>query len=315
MAERFSCARLSADLNEPMPGTASQVRRWVLVEQPGSWGVDALTESALPTHLGEELHRRCREIGARPLLIRRPGQRTSGRRVVVASSHPSAAWAEQLLLDDVEELADLDLSPLARDASVGGSAVRGSLFLTCTNGRHDACCAEYGRGVAAALEATLGESAWECSHIGGDRFAANVLVLPEGLYYGRVTPEDAPVMARRHAEGRLSLEHFRGRSTARFDVQAAESLLREHLGLDRIDAVVGVGRRPAGEAAVEVELAVTSESHPPRWRVELEVAPDPREQVMTCRATRPGFPPRYAERRIEPLPASEPGAPVGGGAR
>jgi hypothetical protein len=315
VAERFSCARTSAELHEPMAGTASQVRRWVLVEQPGPWGIDALLESQLPTWLGELLRTRCRQVGARPLLIRRYGTGSARRQVIVASSRPGAAWAERLELDGVEELADLDLSPLARDASVGGEPVRGSLLLTCTNGSHDACCAEYGRGVAAALDAAHPERAWECSHIGGDRFAANMLVLPEGFYYGRVTPEQAPGIVARHDEGRLALEFFRGRSTARFDVQAAESLLRGHLDLDGLDAVRAVARRPAGEAAVEVDLEVSAPGVARRWRVELEVAPDPREQLMTCRATHPGFPPRYAERGMEPLPDGSAGATVDAGSR
>ena len=32
---------------------------------------------------------------------------------------------------------------------------------------------------------------WQSSHIGGDRFAGNVVFLPEGLYYGRVEPAEA----------------------------------------------------------------------------------------------------------------------------
>ena len=41
--------------------------------------------------------------------------------------------------------------------------------------------------MAAALERLRPGRVWECSHVGGDRFAANVLVLPHGLLYGRVT--------------------------------------------------------------------------------------------------------------------------------
>jgi hypothetical protein len=302
VAERFSCARTSAELHEPLLGTASRVRRWVLVEQPGSWGADALLESGLPLHLGQQLRRRCDEVRARPLLIRRnDGRGTGTRRVFVVSSRPGAAWVERLDLADVEELAGLDLAPLAADESVGGRRLERSLLLTCTNGRHDACCAEYGRGVARALEASHGERAWECSHIGGDRFAANVLVLPEGLYYGRVTPEAAPGIVRLHDEGRLSLPHLRGRSTSPFDVQAAEAVLRDRLGIDALDAVTPLRRRAAGEAAVAVDLRVDAPGLEPTWRVELEVAPDPRPQRMTCGAASAGFPPRYAERRVVPL--------------
>jgi hypothetical protein len=303
VAERFSCARTSAEMHEPLLGTASRVRRWVLVEQPGSWGADALLESQLPLHLAQSLRRRCDEVRARPLLIRRSGGGSAAtRRVFVASSLPGAAWVERLDLDDVGQLADLDLAPLASDESVGGRRLDRSLLLTCTNGRHDACCAEYGRGVAAALEAGYGDRAWECSHIGGDRFAANVLVLPEGLYYGRVTPQAAPEIVGLHDEGRLALPYLRGRSTSPFDVQAAEAVLRARLELDGLETVSPLARRVAGEAAVAVDLRVDAPGVAPTWRVELEVAPDPRAQQMTCGASGPGFPPRYAERRIAPLP-------------
>jgi hypothetical protein len=304
VAERFSCARTSAEMHEPLLGTASRVRRWVLVEQPGSWGADALLESQLPLHLGQSLRRRCDVVRARPLLIRRSGgEGDATRRVFVVSSRPGAAWVERIDLDDIGQLADLDLAPLASDDTVGGRRLDRSLLLTCTNGRHDACCAEYGRGVAAALQAGYGERAWECSHIGGDRFAANVLVLPEGLYYGRVTPAAAPEIVELHDEGRLALPYLRGRSTSPFDVQAAEAVLRDRLDLDGLEAVAPLARRVAGEAAVAVDLRVDAPGVASAWRVEVEVAPDPRAQHMTCGASSPGFPPRYAERRIEPLPS------------
>ncbi len=100
----------------------------------------------------------------------------------------------------------------------------------CTHGRHDACCAELGRPTVAALTASHPEQTWEVSHIGGDRFAANLLVLPEGLYYGRVTPEAAPALADRHRSGHLDLDLLRGRSGLPFPVQVAEVAARRVAG-------------------------------------------------------------------------------------
>jgi hypothetical protein len=299
VAERFSCARESWALDEPLLATASQVVRWVVVEQPGTWGADALRESELPREAGEELIRRCRRWGARPLLIRRAGGRDDGRRqVFVASSAPSATWARRLEVDDAAEVLDLDLDPLADGEPVDGEPVDDPLLLTCTNGRHDACCAEYGRGVAAALDDVFPGHAWECSHIGGDRFAANVLCLPEGIYYGRVTPAAAVGIANLHAAGSISLPHYRGRSVWPFDVQAAETLLRLHLGADGIDEVVPTAVRRPERGVVDVELARGDR----RWRVELEAVPDPSPQQLTCGGTRPGHPPRYQIRDLVALP-------------
>ena len=58
---------------------------------------------------------------------------------------------------------------------------RDPLVLVCTNGRHDPCCATFGRPLARVLrEGARRDDVWECSHIGGDRFAANIVILPEG---------------------------------------------------------------------------------------------------------------------------------------
>ena len=100
----------------------------------------------------------------------------------------------------------------------------------CTHGRHDACCAERGRPVAAALTAARPEQTWEVSHVGGDRFAANLLVLPEGLYYGQVTADEAPGLAQRarRRAGSTSTGCAAGASRP-MHVQHAEIALRRHL--------------------------------------------------------------------------------------
>ena len=52
---------------------------------------------------------------------------------------------------------------------------------------------------------------WECSHLGGDRFAANVLVLPAGLLYGRVLPFAAPEFVAAAEAGEVVGALLRGR--------------------------------------------------------------------------------------------------------
>ncbi len=105
------------------------------------------------------------------------------------------------------------------------------LALVCTNGRRDACCAKYGRPLANALAAASASGAvladvWECTHLGGDRFAANLLVLPEGLLFGRVGAPDGPAILASLAMGVTPGEHLRGRTTQSMWEQAAEVLLR-----------------------------------------------------------------------------------------
>jgi hypothetical protein len=245
----FRCSVSSSARHEPQTGTASTFRRFLLVEFPGPWGVDALLDSRLPTEIGAELKRRARPLGIRVALIRRHGRAAAGSRmrVFAAYADPSRPWMETAELTDPEQLATLDLDALSAGRSLGLETWPAPLFLTCTHGRHDTCCAELGRPVARALFYSHPDEAWEVSHIGGDRFAGNVLVLPHGLYYGRLDPESAARMAVWHHDGRLDLDHFRGRSGYSWPVQAAEIFLRRDLGLDAIAALRLVDKTVDGD--------------------------------------------------------------------
>ena len=298
MTSRYACARQALTVGEPCFGTASQVRRWVLLEQDGPWGRDAVLESRIRPDVGRALKAKVAAVGARLVLIRRHG-RPSGevsRRVFVIGSRHGRGFAESFELASAPELLDIDLSPLADDQRCGGADVDDPLFLVCTNGRHDACCAEFGRPLARALSASHPEQTWECSHIGGDRFAANLVCLPEGVYYGQVGPLDGPRVARTHAEGRITMEHYRGRSTLPFVVQAAEFYVREAHGLVGLDDLVAVRRERGAERAERVAFVAHDGTE---FVVELTATPDPDARRLTCNAARPGCPPRYLLHSIE----------------
>jgi hypothetical protein len=110
-------------------------------------------------------------------------------------------------------------------------------YLVCTNGARDQCCAIRGAAVVDALAGARPGQAYESSHFGGHRFAANLLVLPEGLFFGRLDVRSALAVVNELDAGRLPLEHFRGRSSLTEEQQAAEILLRRELGLDGLDDV------------------------------------------------------------------------------
>jgi Sucrase/ferredoxin-like len=233
-----------------MAGTASTVRSWLLLEDPGPWGRDALRDARLPERVGLELRRRCQAAGVRPLLIRSASSNASASASASASSSgsssgglacfairsgPEPPWIERIRLAKVTDALDLDLPSLGRGVRPGFEPVDGPLFLVCTHGRRDVCCAERGRPLAQALAAAVPGATWESSHVGGDRFAGNLVAFPHGLYLGRVRPHEAAEVALAFAEGRVSLRHLRGRSCYPMPVQAAEYALRTREGLDSID--------------------------------------------------------------------------------
>ena len=144
----------------------------------------------------------------------------------------------------------------------GRSALDHPLLLVCTHGKHDRCCARYGRPLYQALEEQAEDGwVWQASHLGGDRFAGNVVFLPEGLYFGRVAPAAAWSVLDEYLAGRIDLEHYRGRSAFTFAEQAAETEVRRATGLrglDDLELVEHTGahvRLRAGSRSFDVRVA------------------------------------------------------------
>lgn len=283
---RFRCSEASLERGESLVATASTVSAFLLIEEPGPWGPEVLQCYRLPDAVRARCARWEREWGVRPLLMRRPGRTPPGpRRIFVVNARHG--WAETALVDELDAVADLDLSGVRSASGVGLEPHPEPLLLVCTHGRHDACCAEQGRPLASALRAAYGDAVWECSHLGGDRFAANLLILPGGYCYGRLGPDAGVRVVADHLAGRLDLAHFRGRTTVPWVVQFAEQVVRERLGESRVDAVA-TRLAARGTSGAVVQVAV-GDSH---YLVDVEV--DHAEPtLLTCRSVRSGRPPRY----------------------
>lgn len=263
-----------------MAGTASTVRAFLLVEEPGPWGIDALRDARLPGNLGAQLRDAARRARVRVLLIRRPGRSVAGvRRVIAAHADPNDPWLEIGSVPVIEQALDIDFAGLGAGRSAGLTRCDETVFAVCTHGRHDACCAERGRPLAQALARSYPEQTWEVSHIGGDRFAGNLLVLPHGLYYGRVDDADATDIADAHLAGDLSLDQFRGRSGLSMPAQAAECAVRRRHRLTAYDDLRFVGSTTEGDQT-SVRFA-TPDGTEYRMRVRTTWSAPER---LTCRA-------------------------------
>jgi hypothetical protein len=128
---------------------------------------------------------------------------------------------------DPADLLNLDLTTIIPGEANAAASQR--LALVCTNGKRDQCCALRGRPVAAAL-AEAGWDTWECSHLGGHRFAATLLVLPTGDMFGWLDAASAIDVLRRFDAGQLDLSHHRGRAGQPAHVQAALHAAAVRLG-------------------------------------------------------------------------------------
>lgn len=249
------CSTASRERGEELSATASVVDSFLLIEDPGPWGPAVLHSTRLPGRVRELLARLKAEHGLRPLLIRRPGRSApESRRIFVANARHG--WVQTTTLDDLAALTKIDFRGVGTAGGIGWARHDEPIFLVCTHGRHDPCCAERGRPVAAALAERFGELIWESSHLGGDRFAGNLVALPRGDYFGRLAADLAPFVIERYLAGGLDLDHYRGRSTQRPAVQAAEITARRELGAAEVGAVeVGETLRADGLFVVSMRVA------------------------------------------------------------
>lgn len=224
------CSDRSFERADPMAGTGGRGERWFLVEIDGAWGAHAFLQSRIDPDIARRLVRRIEGAGMRPLAIRRTGRRADERRrqswwrwAIVDTRRGS----ESVRWDVVRDPADLLDVPL--DGSVGVLS-SDPVICVCTHARHDQCCAVKGRPVVGALAKAFPRETWECSHLGGDRFAATMILFPHGLYYGRVPSDAAVPIVDRYRAGEIEPQWFRGRSSLSNVAQAAEAYARELVG-------------------------------------------------------------------------------------
>jgi hypothetical protein len=245
------CSDQSLKRNDPMYGTASAGSSWLMLELCGPWGPSAFLQSptVIDPQLGRAIVRRAESAGMRITAIRRHGRRaeTPRWRWFVAQS---TVGEEALYGGEVSGARGyLDI---ALDGSDGHSTP-GPLVAVCAHGKHDQCCAVRGRGATSAIAAKYPELTWECSHLGGDRFAATMLVLPEGLCYGRVDSGDSAELVRLYLDGRVDNSRLRGRTSLPAAVQAAQYFARDAIGDDGIRALSPL-RVESGDGTTRVVL-------------------------------------------------------------
>lgn len=252
----FRCSEEAAERADPALGTAPPQGTWLLVEHHGPWPVSAPFDTDLPAHLVRALGHPARRL----LLVRPFGGRDRRRRPEDADRPVERRWfasdGRHLRTGTWVRPEDL-LATLDPDGGRPLDPTTGPLLLVCTHGVHDVCCAVQGRPVAAALTARWPERTFECSHLGGDRFAANLLVLPDGACYSRVPEESAVALVEAHVEGRPDLARLRGVSGLHPAEQVAQAEVLRRWGPAPLGAAVPslaghLGDFDSGEWTVDV---------------------------------------------------------------
>lgn len=297
------CADSARERGDPIEGTALHLSRLLLIEHPGPWPFHAL-ESDGVVDVVPALVEATRAAGGRTFLIRRTGRReTSEDRAwaVVDVEAGRIRWGSWSSPADLVDLAVPTLSAASEDWSSEPA------FLVCAHGRHDTCCAVRGRPVAAALAERWPEATWESSHVGGDRFAPNVVVVPDGTYYGALEADSVVDVIADHLAGRVRAEYLRGSSSLPPVAQAVAVAGLERWGPAAPRAVTGHDCRQLDEATWQVRLTASAPL-PMAFEATVSAVAAP-AAVLTCRAPRATSARRFEVSDLRAVEA--PSAPVG----
>lgn len=258
----FRCSTAARLRDDPRVGTAPPARLWFLIEQDGGWGPTAWDGLAVDPDTKHRLAEIVGQAGARMMLIRRHAGRpeTRPRRwcIVNQDAAQPVRWGTAASDEELVEAAlSLSRSDLADQAVVDPPL----LILVCTHGLKDVCCAVRGRPVAAKLAQLWPEATWECTHTGGDRFAGNLILLPDGACYGGLDPHQVEALVRDHIAGAVQPAALRGPTGWPTSVQAAVVEAHRRFGPMAWHDVTVISQQSGAGEHWQVRLHVAGHGH------------------------------------------------------
>ena len=188
-----------------MASAPANARAWLLAEHPGPWPEEA-TDAPPPP--------RWARLSTGPENWE-PGSSGSAAPAAGTARHPGRVCG----LDRRGparprrgDLADVDAPAGELDGAAEGRAptfgvpTTEPLLLVCTHGRRDVCCARLGGPLARRLARTWPAGVWETTHARpATWFAANLVILPHGLYYGPVAVAAAEAAIAAYQRGEVLL--------------------------------------------------------------------------------------------------------------
>ncbi len=223
---------MSLNKGEHLYGTAPRTKNWFLLEYRGVWRKDAFAESSLPQEVKDHLRGMISSFEeSRIQFIGKP--RPSKNDIVFYYAH-SSEFSPKLYrfeLANPRDLLSIDLTELLRTGEIEKYSCDERLALVCTHGDRDRCCAEHGSAVLREIADQQDFRVWRSSHVGAHRFAANMVMLPEGIYYGRVSGSTARQVMESHLKEEIFLDCYRGRSCFSQTSQVSDYFLREQTGI------------------------------------------------------------------------------------
>jgi len=296
--EDFYCSELALESDELMVGTAVSAPVWILLEYRQLWQAKATSDNTLPVSVKTWLDEQLGEVNGRLQFIR---QTPFQQRYRCFVSIPNAVAPRLYRFDfaEYEELLNIDLSAIVENAAQYVPYLTTDLlFLVCTNGKRDRCCAKFGTALYQAFSDEMGTAVWQTTHLGGHRFAPTLMSFPEGVCYGQVTNEDIPQLLEAQQRSEMILPKLRGRAIYDAVTQVAEYYLCQQEQVSSLTTYQHLHTQSTGENKWAVQFRETKTSH--IFNVDItEGAPCP--VYATCGSQKIKSTPTYRLKQISHL--------------
>eukprot|EP00873_Tetraselmis_striata_P031222 jgi/Tetstr1/451486/TSEL_038522.t1 len=218
MSKHQFCRDLCLERGEPHEGTGNTPDRVLLLAWPrGKWRTPRWESADMSEALAASIYSAA-QSGLHVALVDRVGDSGALPHLM---AQPEGVCAD---FDSEEALI------AAIDGYAGGTVFAGEIdprttVLVCTDSRRDACCARYGFSTYKALVAIADRDEFnivQATHLGGCRFAASLVVMPDRQRYGRMTAGQAPAFLEALSRGEIFLPAYKGRTDVPEAVQVAE---------------------------------------------------------------------------------------------
>ena len=282
-ATELRCSQSSLAAGEHLYATAPRTEFWILIEYHDTIGAKALKDSSLPEPVISHLSQLQKTISHSRLLLIKKINRSPRKKLsaFVCFSAENPPHLYRMDFHNYDELLAIDF-PGIFSGSTGEKfePIQDKLYLVCTNGKRDRCCALWGGAVFKTASNYVGGSVWQSSHVGGHRFAANMICLPHGIYYGRVRPESVTGIIDGYRDQLIDLEHLRGRACYPPEAQAAEYYLLRESPQPRLDAYRLDEIRTISETVRDVQFLSNLDGT--RYSIQIRIEPSDREIFESC---------------------------------
>lgn len=220
MSKHVFCRTLTLERGEPHEGTGELRPRFLMMPWPkGKWRVPRFQSADMSAELGEAIRSAMQsDVTSNAVQL---VEGTPGQELPALLAYPEGRF--------VSTASETEMVALI-EAWTAGHPLPGPVddritILCCTDSKRDACCARFGFATFKALAAAADPARFnvlQSTHLGGCRFAASLIVLPQGQRYGRLEPAEVPAFLAALEHGELYLPASRGNPELDEPAQAAE---------------------------------------------------------------------------------------------